>query len=59
MPPSLINFDKKEPENQVINFAWPNIFIIIFVIVQKTRVLIRCIMIALFLPDISIGGLGP
>ena len=25
MPPSLINFDKKGPENQVINFAWPNI----------------------------------
>jgi hypothetical protein len=24
MPPSLINFDKKGPENQVINFAWPN-----------------------------------
>ena len=23
MPPSLINFDKKGPENQVINFAWP------------------------------------
>ena len=24
MPPSLINFDKRGPENQVINFAWPN-----------------------------------
>ena len=23
MPLSLINFDKKWPENQVINFAWP------------------------------------
>jgi hypothetical protein len=23
MPPSLINFDIKGPENQVINFAWP------------------------------------
>ena len=27
MPPSLINFDKKGPENQVINFAWPNIYV--------------------------------
>ena len=29
MLPSLINFDKKGPENQLINFAWPKIFLFI------------------------------
>jgi len=31
MPLSLINFDKKGPENQVINFVWPKVLIFLFI----------------------------
>ena len=38
MPPSLINFDKKGPENQVINFAWPYFIYIAYIQLQKKKI---------------------
>ena len=37
MLPSLINFDRKGPGNQVINFAWPNVnYFIMYRFANKT-----------------------